>query len=74
MRSTLQATPAHELSVDLRRTDYGHHLRFVSVVPTARRPEEQVRFHAVLGTDELHALRGAIDLALRDEVTSRLIP
>lgn len=64
MRSTIQATPAYELSVDLRRTDYGHHLRFISFVPHARQPEDQTRFQALLSTAELQALRRAIDDAL----------
>lgn len=64
MRSTIQATPAHEMSVDVRRTEYGHHLRIISFVPHARRPEEQVRFQATLSAQELRALRGAIDDAL----------
>jgi hypothetical protein len=64
MRATIQASPAYELFVELRHSDYGHGLRFVSFVPIARRPEEQVRFQAVLSTDELKALRQAIDDAL----------
>jgi hypothetical protein len=72
MRSTIQATPAYELSVDLRPTRHGHHLRFVSFVATARRPEEQVRFQAVLTADELRALRSAIDAALDEEAARRL--
>lgn len=64
MRSTIQATPAYELSVDLQQTDHGHHLRFVSLVPHARQPEQQTRFQAMLSTPELLALRRAIDDAL----------
>jgi hypothetical protein len=64
MRSSIQATPAYELSVDLRHTDFGHHLRFISFLPHARRPEGQVRFQALFTTPELQALRRAIDDAL----------
>lgn len=64
MRSTIQATPAYELYVDLRQTDHGHHLRFISAVPHARRPEDQTQFQAVFSTPELQALRRAIDEAL----------
>ena len=64
MRSSIQATSAYELSVDLRHTEHGHHLRFISFVPHARRPEEQVRFQATLSTQELRALRSIIDEAL----------
>jgi hypothetical protein len=64
MRSTIQATPAYELSIDLRQTDHGHHLRFISAMPHARRPEDQTRFQAVFSTPELQALRRAIDEAL----------
>ena len=64
MRSIIQATPAYQLSVDISDTDHGHSLRFISFVPTARRPEEQVRFQGLFSTAELTALRNSIDQAL----------
>ena len=64
MRSIIQATPAYQLSVDIIDTDHGHSLRFISFVPTARRPEEQVRFQGLFSTAELTALRNSIDQAL----------
>jgi hypothetical protein len=64
MRSIIQATPAYQLSVDISDTDHGHSLRFISFVPTARRPEEQVRFQGLFRTAELTALRNRIDQAL----------
>jgi hypothetical protein len=66
MRSTLLANPAYELSVELRPTPHGHHLRFISFVPIARRPEEQVRFETLLDAAALQALRRALDAALAE--------
>jgi hypothetical protein len=62
--ATIQATPAFELSVDLRQTRFGHHLRFISAVPHARLPDDRVQFQAVFSALELQALRDAIDEAL----------
>lgn len=64
MRSMIQATPAYELSIDLQQTAHGHHLRFISAMPHARRPEDQIRFQAVFSAPELQALHRAIDEAL----------
>ena len=57
--------PAYELSVSIEAGPYGHHLKFVSFVPIALRPEEQVRFQAHLSREELAVLREAIGKALR---------
>lgn len=65
MRSLIQTTPAYQLSVDVRLTAYGHHVRFISMVPTARRPGEQVQFQALLSTQELQDLHRAIGAALK---------
>ena len=73
MRSLIQATPAYELSVDIASTAYGHSLRFISFVPTARRPEEHVKFQGLFSSAELESLRGTINQALKaqsDGVTS----
>ncbi len=67
MRSIIQATPAYALSVDIASTAHGHSLRFISFVPTARRPEEQVRFQGLFSTAELTALRDCIAQALQLE-------
>jgi hypothetical protein len=72
MRSIIQATPAYQLSVDISDTDHGHSLRFISFVPTARRPEEQVRFQGLFSTAELKSLRDALNQALAPEA-DRLI-
>ncbi|RZS57963.1 hypothetical protein [Sphaerotilus mobilis] len=61
----LHATPAYELSAQLQSTPHGHHLQFVSFVPTARRPEPQVRFQTLLSRTELLALRALIDAQLQ---------
>ena len=72
MRSLIQATPAYELSVDIATSAHGHSLRLISFVPTARRPEDQVKFQGVFSTAELKSLRDALDQALTPEA-DRLI-
>jgi hypothetical protein len=64
MRATIQDTPAYRLSVDIQPTPLGHSLRLISFVPTARRPEEQVKFQGNFTVDELKALQAAIGVAL----------
>jgi hypothetical protein len=63
--TTIQTTPAWQLraSVTPVRGDQ-HHLMVTSLVPTARRPEEHVRWLGVFSADELRALRDVIDRAL----------
>jgi hypothetical protein len=73
MRLLIQATPAYELSIDLTNTPLGHSLRLISFVPTARRPEEQVKFQGVFTTAELKALRDALNQSLEIDST-RLTP
>ena len=65
MRSVIQTNPSYELSVDITKTAHGHTLKFISFVPTARRPEDQVQFQALLSTIELTALRDSINRALQ---------
>jgi hypothetical protein len=73
MRSLIQATPAYELSIDLTTTPLGHSLRLISFVPTARRPEDQVKFQGVLSAAELKALRDALNQSLEID-SSKLTP
>lgn len=56
--------PAYELSVTIDTGTYGHHLRFISFVPTARHPEPHVKFQANLSTAELAELHDAIGRAI----------
>ena len=51
--SLIHQGPAYELSVAIDPSRYGHHLKFISFVPTARHPEPQVKFLANLSTAEL---------------------
>lgn len=60
MRAIIQSTPAYELTADLTRTELGHNLKFISFVPTARRPEHQIKFQGIFSTEELIALRELI--------------
>ena len=62
--TTIQQTPAWHLNARISHTPYGYHLIFSSFVPTARRPEHQVKFSGTFSTDELRRLRDVIDQAL----------
>lgn len=62
--STIQTTPAWQLDARIGQTPYGHHLVLSSFVPTARRPEHQVKFQATLSRDELLKLKAVVDQAL----------
>lgn len=73
MRSLIQATPAYELSVDIAISAHGHSLRLISFVPTARRPEDHVKFQGVFSTAELKSLRDALNQVLEADF-SRLTP
>ena len=64
MQATFQQTPCWQLDARIGQTPYGHHLVISSFVPTARRPEHQVKFQATLSADELRRLRDVIDQAL----------
>ncbi len=59
--------PAYELSIDIDSSAYGHHLKFVTYVPTARNPEPQVKFQANLSRAELAELHEVIGRALASE-------
>lgn len=65
MQATIQSTPAYELHADLTRTEqHGHSFKLISFVPSARRPEQQVKFQGQFTDAELRALRDLIDQAL----------
>lgn len=64
MQATIQSSPAFELLADLTRTEHGHSLKLISFVPSARRPEQQVKFQGLFTVAELRALRDLIDQAL----------
>ncbi len=67
MRSLIQDKPTYQLSVDIDRIALGHSIKLISFVPTARRPEEQVKFQGVFSTAELEALHDLIHRALTEE-------
>ncbi len=64
MRALIQDSPAYQLSVDITSTPLGHSLRFISFVPTARRPEEQVKFQGNFSAQELTTLGAAVEQVL----------
>ena len=61
VQANLLSGPAYELRAEIRHTAYGHHIRFLSFVPSARRSEEQVKFQGLFSTAQLRALRDLID-------------
>jgi hypothetical protein len=73
MRTAIQDTPAYQLSIDIGSTPLGLSLRLISFVPTARRPEEQVKFQGNFTHDELQALHGAIGAALTGRAVGDLV-
>lgn len=65
MSTTFQSTQTWQLDATVRPiTGQQFHLLISSFVPTARRPEHQVKFSGTFTTDELRALRDVIDQAL----------
>lgn len=61
MSATLiHQSEAYELSFAIDTNRYGHHLKFVSLVPTARHPTPHVQFQATLSTAELQTLHDKI--------------
>jgi hypothetical protein len=56
-RQTIQQTEAWRLDVELIETQWGATVRFISFVPTARRPEEQVKLQLNLSQNELERLQ-----------------
>lgn len=62
----IQSNPSWQLAAHVAPTPYGHHLIISSFVPTARRPEHQVKFSGTFSTDELRALRDTIGAALME--------
>ena len=63
--ASVQSNPCWQ--VDASVTPVGgdqHHLLITSLIPTARRPEHQVRFSGTFTVDELRRLRDVLDQAL----------
>lgn len=68
MQATIQSSPAFELLADITRSEYGHSLKLISFVPSARRPEQQVKFQGLFTEAELRTLRDLIDQSLEERV------
>ena len=64
--TVLQSSDNYQLALTIRPTPYGHHLKFSSFVPTARRPQEQLRFQLLLTRQEMQALHQALGQALEE--------
>jgi hypothetical protein len=64
--TVLQSTGNYQLALTIQPTPYGHHLKFSSFVPTARRPQEQLRFQLLLAREDMRALHQALGRALEE--------
>jgi hypothetical protein len=63
-RQTIQQTEAWRLDVELIETKWGATVRFISFVPSARRPEEQVKLQLNLSHAELETLQKVLSEAV----------
>ena len=73
MKTIIHCNPSFQLYVDLEPNKYSVSLKLITFVPTARRPEEQVKFQANLSLEELKALHRAIEKVLPKPVASATI-
>ena len=64
--TVLQSTGNYQLALTIQPTPYGHHLKFSSFVPSARSPQEQLRFQLLLAREDLLALHQALGRALEE--------
>jgi len=62
--TVLLHNPTYALSLEIRPVSIGHHFEITSFVPTARRPEQQVRYQATFSTAALRELHDAVGRAL----------
>jgi len=60
----IQSNPSWQLAASVQSTPHGHHLIISSLVPTARRPEHQVKFSGTFSTSELRKLQATVSAAL----------
>jgi hypothetical protein len=56
--------PSYVLAVRLTKSKHGNNLRLVSIMPGARRPEEQVKFQCVLTDVELNTVQKVLSEAV----------
>jgi hypothetical protein len=66
MRAIIQKTQAWQLAASVKPIAQGYHLMVTSFVPTARRPEEHVRFQGTFTEPELRQLRDLLDQAVQE--------
>ena len=60
----VQSNPSWQLAASINSTPFGHHLILSSFVPTARRPEHQVKFSGTFNDTELRQLLEVVTQAL----------
>jgi len=60
----IQSNPSWQLAASVQSTPHGHHLIISSFVPTARRPEHQVKFSGTFSHAELRHLAEVVTRAL----------
>ncbi len=61
-----QSIDNYQLTLTIRPTPYGHHLKFSSFVPTARRVQYQPWFQMLLARQEMLDLHQALGRALEE--------
>lgn len=64
--AVIQESSSWQLEASIKPLHDGYHLVVSSLVPTARRPEHQIKFQAVFTVDELKKLQAVIDSALAE--------
>ncbi len=66
----IQSNPSWQLAASVQSTPQGHHLIISSFIPTARRPEHQVKFSGTFSTIELRELQATVSAALEAQVVA----
>ena len=66
----IQSKPAWQLAASIQSAPQGHHLIISSFIPTARRPEHQVKFSGTFSTSELRELQEIVSAALQAQAVA----
>jgi len=64
MQTAIQSSTTWQFDASITHTPYGYHVLITRFLPTARRPEHQVKFSGTFSSNELRTLRCIIDQAL----------
>ena len=66
----IQSNTSWQLAASVQSTPQGHHLIISSFIPTARRPEHQVKFSGTFSTSELRELQEIVSAALQAQAVA----